>query len=429
MSKPDYDVIIIGGGPAGATSAMLLARQGFRVVVLERTTFPRFHIGESLLPRNFPLIQELGLEEKLSKIPNVPKFGVEFAMADGAKYARYPFSISLLPVSPTVNIERAPFDKMLLDSAKEAGAEVREATIVKSIVRMEDGDVAVNIGDAELSARWLIDASGQGAVVARHLGTRKTMNDPRLQKVAHFQHFENVARRPGEEGGYPLIVMADEGWFWLIPLDEKRTSVGLVLNPVVARNLDVPANRVLQWGIERSPAVKERMKNAAGPETNVVAADFSYRCRPYAGPGYFLVGDAAAFVDPIFSTGVCLAMLAGQKSAMHVARLLRHEVTPAKARRQYIRFVDGTTGIFFRLIRQYYDHSFRELFLEGQGPLKVHRAILSILAGNVFPKPAFALRWRLWFFEILMWLNRHFQLVPKQATFSLLNGSPKPVAG
>jgi flavin-dependent dehydrogenase len=428
VPEPDYDVIIIGGGPAGATASMLLARQGFRVVVLERATFPRFHIGESLLPRNFPLIQELGLEEKLSKIPNVPKYGVEFAMADGAKYARYPFSISLLPVSPTVNIERAPFDKMLLDSAKEAGAEVREATTVKSIVRMNDGDVAVNIGDTEISAKWLIDASGQGAVVARHLGTRKTSDDPRLQKVAHFAHFENVGRREGQEGGYPLIVMADEGWFWLIPLDEKRTSVGLVLNPTVARNLNVPANRVLQWGIERSPAVKERMKNATGPDTNIVASDFSYRCRPYAGPGYFLIGDAAAFIDPIFSTGVCLAMLSGQKGAMHVARLMRSEISPAKARRQHIRFIDGTTGIFFRLIRQYYDHSFRELFLEGQGPLKVHRAILAILSGNVFPKPAFALRWRLWFFEILMWLNRHFQLVPKQQTFSLLNGSPKPVA-
>jgi flavin-dependent dehydrogenase len=429
LSKPDYDVIIIGGGPAGATSAMLLAREGFRVVVLERTTFPRFHIGESLLPRNFPLIQELGLEEKLSKLPHVPKYGVEFAMADGAKFARYPFSIGLLPVSPTVNIERAPFDKMLLDSAREAGAEVREATTVKSIVRLADGDVAVNIGDAELSARWLVDASGQGTVVARHLGTRQKSDDPRLQKVAHFQHFENVGRREGQEGGYPLIVMAEEGWFWLIPLDERRTSVGLVLNPTVARNLDVPANRVLRWGVERAPVVSERMKHAIGPETNHVAADFSYRCRPYAGPGYFLVGDAAAFVDPIFSTGVCLAMLAGQKSAMHVGKLLRNEIAPAKARRDYIKFVDGTTGIFFRLIRQYYDHSFRELFLEGRGPLQVHRAILSILAGNVFPKPAFCLRWRLWLFELLMWLNRHFQLVPKRATFSLLGAQPAMVAG
>jgi 2-polyprenyl-6-methoxyphenol hydroxylase-like FAD-dependent oxidoreductase len=191
----------------------------------------------------------------------------------------------------------------------------------------------------------------------------------------------------------------------------------------------VPADRVLQWAIQQCPAVRERMKGASGAETNIVTADFSYRCRPYAGPGYFLVGDAAAFMDPIFSTGVCLAMMSGQQAAAQVTRLLRGSTSPAAARRQYIRFIDGSTSVFFRLIRQYYDHSFRELFLNGTGPMKVHCAILSILAGNVFPRPPFCLRSRLWLFEACRILNRHFPLVPRRNRFSLLEGICSPARG
>lgn len=391
------------------------------MVVLERATFPRFHIGESLLPRNFPLIQELGLESELRKLPHVPKLGVEFGLGDGSPTARFTFDQGLLPGSETVNIARAPFDAMLLNAARDAGAEVRENTPVRKILNLADGDVRVDADGQEISGRWLIDASGQGTVVARHLGTRRTSDDPRLQKIAYFEHFEGVERAAGSAGGHPFLAMCEEGWFWLIPLDEHRTSVGLVLDAKVARSLDVPANRMLSWGIERCPAIRNRMRNASGPATNQVTADFSYTCRPYAGPGYFLVGDAAAFLDPIFSTGVTLAMLAGQEASAHVLNILNGAQSPARARRRYIRFLDGSTRIFFRLIREYYDHSFRELFLEAEGPLQVHRAVLSILAGQVFPRPAFALRWRLaLFYELQRW-NRRFQIVPQRKRFSLLN--------
>ena len=426
MASPDHDVLIIGGGPAGATAGIVLARAGLRTLILERACFPRFHIGESLLPRNFPLIAELGLAETVRHIPHVPKFGVEFAMGDGSAAARFPFELSLLPGTETINVERASFDAMLLNAAKDAGADVREGVVVRKVIRLSDGDVAVEADGREISARWLIDASGQGTLVGRHLGTRQASGEPQFQKVAYFEHFERVSRLPGREGGYPLIVMADEGWFWLIPLDERRTSLGLVLDARVARGLNVPADQLLAWGIERCPTIRTRMGEATGPQRNRVAADFSYSCRPYAGSGYFLAGDAAAFVDPIFSTGVCLAMISGQHAAMQIAGVLRGARSPAAARRDYLRLVDGSTDIYFRLIRQYYDHSFRELFLNGSGPFQVHRAVLAVLAGQVFPKPAWCLRWRLWLFHAFVVLNRYLPLVPRRARFALL--APEAVA-
>lgn len=426
MSTRTYDAVIVGGGPAGATAGLILARAGLSAVVLDRTTFPHFHIGESLLPRNLALVRELGLAERLATVPQVEKLGATFLSGDGEARASFFFDTGLAhrwgAESAAFNVERAPFDAMLLAAARDAGAEVREGAAVKSILRLADGDVAVTTEAGEVAGRWLIDASGQGTVVGRHLGTRRVLAD--LQKVAYFDHFENVERDPGPEGGFPVIVMCDEGWFWLIPLDERRTSIGLVFDAGVARRLDVPSNRMLAWAIPRCPVLARRTANATGPAINRVAADFSYRCSPYAGPGYFLVGDAATFLDPIFSTGVCLGMMSAAQAAGHVAALLRGEVKGRQdlevLRRRYIRYVEGSTSVFFRFVRRYYQHSFRELFLNGTGPLDVHRAVISVLAGHVFPRPAWPLRWRVRLFEGFVALNRLVPLVPRRKSFSLL---------
>src|SRR4051812_6715786 len=167
-----YDAIIIGAGPAGATSALLLARAGFRVIALEKATFPRFHIGESILPRNFPLVQELGLEAALERLPHLKKYGAEFGMGDDFETTRFNFDTGLIPGSRTFNVERALFDQMLADEAAKAGADVRQGVGVKRIVRLAHDDVAVELDDGQtLTARILLDASGHGAVVGRHLGT------------------------------------------------------------------------------------------------------------------------------------------------------------------------------------------------------------------------------------------------------------------
>lgn len=403
---------------------MVLARQGFSVCVLEKSRHPRFHIGESILPRTNPLLTELGLDEDFKKLPHLLKLGAEFGFGDDFKTMNFFFSDGLLPGNSIFNIERSVFDKMLIDNARKSGATVLEDTAVKRITRLEEGAVEVETADQKFSGSILLDASGHGTIVGRHLGLRKNFDDPELQKVAYFQHFENVERLPGELTGHPTIFMAKEGWFWLIGLSDTKTSVGFVTRPSFVKQMNIAPERLLQWAIARTPVVRHRMRDAKGMGENYVLADFSYTCKPYAGSGYFMIGDAGCFLDPIFSTGVTLAMMGGNEAAKHVAGILRKQVDPASARVEYIKFVTGSTGIFWWMIRNYYKHSFRELFMNRTGPVQMHRAVISILAGQVFPKPPWSLRWRLMGFAFCVWAQQYWPLVPRHKVFSLLEQEP-----
>jgi flavin-dependent dehydrogenase len=428
-----YDVLVVGGGPGGSTAALVLAREGFRVCVLEKDEHPRFHIGESILPRNEALLRELGLSDRVRELPHLPKYGAEFGIGDCHETMKFTFRDGLVPGLPIFNIERAHLDRLLADVAGEAGAEFRTGTLVRGIEQLDDSGVAVRTDAGVLRAKLLLDASGHGTVVGRHLKLRKNMEDPNLQKVAYFQHFTGVEQLPGDEAGNPCIIMCQEGWFWLIGLTPEKTSVGFVTRPEFVRTVDVPPDRILQWAIARCPVVRHRMRAAvsvdsASPDRNHVLADFSYTCGPNAGPGYFLVGDAGCFLDPIFSTGVTLAMVGAQQAAQRAAAILRNHQTAPQARAQYIRFVRGSTGIFWSLIKAYYNHSFRELFMNGTGPHRVHSAVISILAGQVFPRPIWALRWRLKLFFACVWLQRYVPLVPRRKPFSLVSAPPEPIA-
>ena len=303
----DYDVLIVGGGPVGATAGIVLARAGVSTVILERERFPRFHVGESFLPKAFELIRELGLADELRQLPHVRKFGAEFAMAHSLDTTRISFDLALNGgENETFNIERAGFDEMMLRAAKRAGAHVVQGVTVKKAVTLSDGEVELDTNRGCFTGKYVFDASGQAALLGKQLGTRRGF--PNHRKVAYFGHFENVKSLNGPHKGDPTIAMCDEGWFWLIPIDAERTSIGLVLDADVVRRIDVPAHEILAWGIARCPLVRDRTRSALFPDRNHVIADFSYTCAPYAGPGYFLLGYAAVFYDPIFSAGVCLCI-------------------------------------------------------------------------------------------------------------------------
>ncbi len=424
--SPSYDVIVVGGGPSGATAARLLAQQNLKVAVFEREKQFSMRVGESLMPRAYDLIHELGLGDRMAKVGHLGKLGASFGFGDDKTLKRVAFTDGFDDGGTNAyNVERASFDEMLLEAAADAGVDVLRGCSVQSIESLKDGAVEVTVEGRRVGAKFLIDASGANTVVGRHLGLRKTF--PAFRKYAYYAQFTGVKRGEGSSAGDIVVVMCDEGWFWLIPIDEERTSVGLVLDSSFGKNSNIPAPDMLEWAIPRVPQVQARCENTVRVSPVCVKGDFSYTCKPYAGPGYFLCGDSAIFVDPIFSAGVCLGMMTAQRAAEAILSLLKAEVAPKKVREDYISFFEESSSIYFRLNEAFYEQSFREFIVHPRTTFKINRAMITILGGHVFPPPLpFHLRWRLRLFEQLIRIQRYIPIVPRRLSFSLAKGEAVP---
>ncbi len=388
MSERSTDVAIIGGGPAGSAAATVLARQGFRATVLERERFPRFHVGESLLPRQGAVLERLGVLDKVAAAGFMPKYGALFLSSDGACTSPLDFGDLIKPpYNFAYQVERSRFDHLLLEHASDTGAEVlEEHTVVEADLAESGSRLRVREpggGEHTLACRWLIDASGQHSFLAKKLGIRETA--PGLRKVAHFAHFAGGRRHPGRREGDISLVFGRGCWIWHIPLSRERVSVGCVVDHERWKGSSRTAADFLEEAISDSPWLREWMAGAERVTDAHTLANFSYTARQFVGPGYLLAGDAATFLDPVFSTGVMLALRSGEEAALGIAKGLsgRRPLTAASLA-GYEKKLRGWTKQYFRMIRAYYQPQFPAI-LFNQVPFFVKPVVFFLGGGLEMP--------------------------------------------
>jgi flavin-dependent dehydrogenase len=388
------DVIVIGGGPAGSTAATLLAQQGFSVTLLERERFPRFQIGESLLPYNNDLFERLGVTDEIAAGESVPKYGAFFVTGDGQISASFRFDRRLAdPYRRSFQVKRAEFDHLLLRNAARHGVEVREETPVTSVDLSSPEKVVVNGG---LEARFVIDASGHHSVVGAKVGGRSDVES--LKKIAFFGHYKNVARAEGRDGGSTVIAVLRNAWFWLIPVTNELTSVGLVVDRDHFLQCGLEPQELLEQTIAGTPWVAEQMKDAERVTRIYARKDFSFRMETIAGPNFALIGDAAGFLDPIFSTGVFMAMKSADIASAAIAMRLR--TGSMAALNGYQRELTRGLDKYLRFIEYFYDREFLEVFFNPTEKFGLLEAIVGVLAGNIFARRNGRLRLALFFFLV-----------------------------
>jgi flavin-dependent dehydrogenase len=388
MSKTDYDVIVIGGGPGGSTAGALLAEQGHRVLLLEREPFPRYHIGESLIPYTWFTLDRLGVLDWLRRSACPKKYSVQFVSISGkVSQPFYFFQTIKHECSLTWQVWRGEFDAMLLDNAQRKGLLVRQGVAVRDVIL--DGTRVVGVrteaenGKAEdLHAKVVIDATGRDSLLSRRFSLKE--RDPELNKVAVWSYYKGAKRDPGiDEGATTVACVPEKGWFWYIPLHSDVVSVGIVGEPSYLYRGTRDPEAIFQREARACAWIHDHVKVGEQVEPVRVTGEYSYHSTRIGGDGFCLVGDAFAFLDPLYSTGLFLALKGGEMAAdaVHVA-LQAGDVSAARFDDYYQKQRRAVTS-FRRLVLAFYDltFSFREFLQEYP---HLHSKVVDTLVGNVF---------------------------------------------
>jgi len=410
--EPIYDVAIIGGGPTGSTAATFLARQGHKVVVLEREKFPRFHIGESLLPHSMDTFARLGVVEKLDA-RFLQKYGAEITTSCGSNSVKIFFKDGLYAKHDRAyQVTRSEFDQLLLDHAAENGATVLEEASVESLA-FAPGEVAATIrdraGTRPIRARYLLDGSGRGSVVGHYFNLKKSYVN--LKKFSVFAHYENVARDEGITGTFIRLIRGRDRWFWMIPLTATKMSIGIVMDIADFKALKKPPEQALEEALREQPEIWSRMAPAERVTEVHSASDYSYRNTRLCGDRWLLAGDAAGFIDPIFSTGVFLGIRSGEQAAYALDAALKDPRTGAAAFQRYERAVNRVMDLYLRFVNHWYQPQFAEVITRPTDRLQLAATVNAVLAGNL--SNTFPIWWRMQVFYLVVFLQRFIPICPR----------------
>ncbi|MET9341808.1 NAD(P)/FAD-dependent oxidoreductase [Nonomuraea sp. NPDC003804] len=353
----EHDVIVIGGGPAGASAAGLLARQGIDVLLLEREKFPRYHIGESLITGCVGVLDELGIRERVENHGFIKKYGGSLVWGQDGRWT-FTFVEGKPEFPHAYNVRRADFDALVLTRARELGAKVVEEAIVKEAIVEDDRVVGVRYHlrggeEVESRAKLVVDASGQARVLGRSLTEVDWHED--LRNVAVWSYFQNGESLTGDEAGNIFIEHVPGGWFWYIPISDGTHSVGFVtaVEDATASGLELP--KLFAAKIGESTHIKRMLESASQVSAFRSARDWSYACDRLTGPGWMLIGDAAAFVDPLFSTGVTLAMLSASAVAKAIPAVLDAPDLEASIFERYEKSYREFLGNIISFVRYFYN--------------------------------------------------------------------------
>ncbi len=375
MVKRKYDAIVIGGGPGGSAASTFLAKKGYSILLLEKERFPRFHVGESLIPGALELLWELGVDEEVERAGFIHKPGgnlatrlgeyVKFDLTLIADQLRRPYSYEVL---------RSTFDQILLNHSRAHGVEVQEECRVEEVLMVDGRAVGVAYRSARgregrVHAPMIIDASGRDTVLARRL--RMKRKDPVLNKVSAFAHFTGVRRDPGPAEGNLIIAMFPHGWFWIIPLAGEATSIGVVVDVSYAKAFPGGMASLFADAIRQCPFVADRMRAATQVTKLYVTSDLAYQSKRFAGDGFILVGDAGLFIDPIYSAGVYLALKTGKLAAELIDHAFKAGDFSAATFRPYGETILREAEVIYQQVCGWYRFMNNEKRVERLVPLMV----------------------------------------------------------